>query len=115
MRTRHISSERTGVRHGEPGAEEETFAAVGKIRGLAEEAGIPTAQLAIAWLLHQPGVTSVIAGARSPEQVKTNAVAASLVLSSDVLARLAEITEPLKVRFGTNIDMWQTAARSRIR
>ncbi len=115
IRTRHISSERVGVRHGELGAEAETFAAVGKIRELAEEASMPMAQLAIAWLLHQPGVTSVIAGARSPEQVKTNAVAASLTLSSDVLARLAEITEPLKARFGTNVDMWQTEAQSRIR
>jgi len=113
IRTRHISQGRAGVRHGEPGAEEETFAAVDMIRELAEEAGIPMAQLAIAWLLHQPGVTSVIAGARNPDQVKANADAASLTLSADVLARLAEITEPLKVRFGTNVDMWEKESRIR--
>ncbi|CAN5195152.1 hypothetical protein BH24ACT10_BH24ACT10_07360 [soil metagenome] len=40
--------------------------------------GLTTAQLALRWLLDQPGVTSVIPGARSPEQARGNAAAADL-------------------------------------
>ncbi len=40
--------------------------------------GMTTAQLALRWLLDQPGVTSVIPGARSPEQARANAAAADL-------------------------------------
>ncbi len=113
IRTRHMSPQRIGVRHTEPGAEEETFAAVDQIRAVAEGAGIPMAQLAIAWLLHQEGVTSVIAGARNPQQVRANAAAASVELSDDILAELDRITQPLKDHFGTNVDMWDTESRIR--
>ena len=113
VRTRHVASGRIGVRHTESGAEQETFAAVDQIRDLAEQAGMPMAQLSIAWLLHQEGVTSVIAGARNPDQVKVNAAAASITLSDDVLARLDEITQSLKAYFGTNVDLWDTESRIR--
>ena len=113
IRTRHMAPGRMGVRHTELGAEQETFAAVDQIRDLAEQAGMPMAQLSIAWLLHQEGVTSVIAGARNPDQVKVNSAAASVTLSDDVLARLEEITQPLKVHFGTNVDLWDTESRIR--
>lgn len=40
--------------------------------------GETTAQLALRWVLHQPGVTAVIPGARNPEQARANAAAAAL-------------------------------------
>ena len=54
--------------------------------------GASTVQLALRWLLDQPGVTTVIPGARNAEQVRGNAAAADLrPLSQDVRDRLAAI------------------------
>jgi aryl-alcohol dehydrogenase-like predicted oxidoreductase len=54
--------------------------------------GIPTAQLALRWILDQPGVSTVIPGARNAAQVKGNAAAAELEpLSANVLDTLRAI------------------------
>ncbi|HEY0396817.1 MAG TPA: aldo/keto reductase [Acidimicrobiia bacterium] len=48
-------------------------------------------ELAIAWLLAQRSVTSVIAGATRPEQVAANAAAATWVLSAEEAAAVAAL------------------------
>ena len=54
--------------------------------------GVPTAQLALRWILDQPGVSTVIPGARNASQVKGNAAAAELEpLAADVLDALRAI------------------------
>jgi aryl-alcohol dehydrogenase-like predicted oxidoreductase len=54
--------------------------------------GATTAQLALRWLVDQPGITTAIPGARSPEQARANAAAASLpALTSDVQTALEGI------------------------
>lgn len=60
-------------------------------RAVCDEVGAPMVQVSIAWLLAQPGVASVIAGATSPEQIAVNAGAGELRLSDDVVARISEI------------------------
>jgi myo-inositol catabolism protein IolS len=112
-RTRHFSSTRPEARHGEDGAEAETFRAVGEIRRLAEEAGIDMAAMSLRWLIEQEGVASVVAGARSADQARANAAAGDLRLADDVRARLSEITAPVKAKLGPNPDMWQTDSRLR--
>lgn len=112
-RTRHFSSSRPQTRHGEDGAEDETFTAIAEIRQIAAELGEATADVALAWLLAQEGVASVIAGARNASQASRNAKAADLELPADVVARLAALTEPVKEALGANADLW--AADSRIR
>ncbi len=58
----------------------------------AHAVGIPTARLALRWILDQPGVSTVIPGARYASQVKGNAAAAELEpLSVDVLDALRAI------------------------
>jgi len=112
-RTRHFSCNRPQARHREPGCEKETFEAVAAVRRVCEGIGRPMAEVALAWLLHQPGVTSVIAGARNPDQVRQNARAMDLRLDEDVLRDLDVATRPLKKFFGRNPDMWQTDSRYR--
>jgi myo-inositol catabolism protein IolS len=112
-RTRHFSDNRPQARHGETGRETETFAAIEEIRRIGSEIGEPMARVALAWLLHQPGVTSVIAGARTPEQIRKNAEAAELVLSSSVIKGLTEATDELKHKLGSNPDPWQSVSRFR--
>lgn len=66
-------------------------AAAREVAALTPE-GATTAQLALRWLLDQPGVTSVIPGARNPEQARGNAGAAALPpLGDDVLDALREV------------------------
>jgi diketogulonate reductase-like aldo/keto reductase len=55
---------------------------------------VSPAQVALAWLLERPAVTSVIIGARTIEQLADNLGAADLVLSDDELARLEEVSRP---------------------
>jgi len=58
----------------------------------ARAKGITAAQLALRWILDQPGVSTVIPGARNASQVKGNAAAANLEpLSVDVLDSLSDI------------------------
>jgi len=112
-RSRHFSGDRDGARHGEEGAEQETFAALGEIGRIADDIGAPMVQVAIAWLIEQPAVGSVIAGIRSPTQARTNAAAANLNLPGEVIDRLSELTEPLKQKLGPNADMWESESRIR--
>jgi myo-inositol catabolism protein IolS len=113
-RTRHFAGSRPNARHGQAGAEAETFAAVARIKEIAARAATDMSQVALAWLLAQPGVTSVVVGARNAAQAKTNAAAGDLALSADVLAELSAATDSLKHIFGPdNPDMWQVPGRMR--
>jgi myo-inositol catabolism protein IolS len=112
-RTRHFSSDRPQARHGEPGCEGETFAAIESIRHICARIQQPMVQVTLAWLLTQPGVTSVIAGARSPDQIEQTAQAAGLELPADVTGELASVTEDLKRMLGPNPDMWSLEGRFR--
>jgi len=114
-RTRHFSCKRAGVRHGEPGCEDLLFQSLARVRCVAQGLGQPTASVALAWLMAQPGVTSVIIGARNPAQLARNTAAADLQLDAAVLRELDAATQALKDHFGANADMWQSGAASRIR
>ena len=57
--------------------------ALEKIRPIADGHGATLAQLAINWVAGEPGITSAIVGARSPEQVVENAGALDFDLSAE--------------------------------
>lgn len=112
-RSRLFSKDRPQSRHSEPGCEEEVFRALFKIQKICDNIGRPMGEVALAWLLAQPGVTSVIAGARNAEQARANALAADLQLPREILDELAHVTDEIKEKMGTNVDMWQTESRIR--
>jgi 1-deoxyxylulose-5-phosphate synthase len=58
---------------------------------LCADAGVTMLQATFAWLLAQPGVSSVIAGATRPEQVEANAQAGMTVLGDDVVAAISAL------------------------
>lgn len=68
------------------------WACVDAMRPLAEARGVSVAQIAIAWLLHQPQVTSVIVGAKRPDQLADNIAATQAALSADELAQLDAVS-----------------------
>jgi 1-deoxyxylulose-5-phosphate synthase len=57
---------------------------------VAAARGVPSAQVALAWLLHRPGVTSPIVGATKSEHVDDALAAEALELSDEEMARLEE-------------------------
>lgn len=58
---------------------------------ISDELGIPLSQLSLAWLLHQPGITSTLIGASKPSQVEENVKALDITLSTDVLDAINKI------------------------
>jgi aryl-alcohol dehydrogenase-like predicted oxidoreductase len=61
---------------------------------IADQRGVSGAQVALAWLLGRPGVTSVIVGGRTEAQIKDNLGAAALKLTPDERAKLDRISQP---------------------
>lgn len=70
--------------------QEDTLKAVQGLRPIAEGAGMTLAQMAIAWVLRQPNVTSAITGATRPEQVDENVKASEKKLDKATLDAIDE-------------------------
>ncbi|HEU0334902.1 MAG TPA: aldo/keto reductase [Gaiellaceae bacterium] len=66
------------------------FPVVDRLAEVASARGVPPAQVALAWLLHRPGVTAPIVGATKLGHVEDALAAEALSLSDDELARLEE-------------------------
>jgi aryl-alcohol dehydrogenase-like predicted oxidoreductase len=63
---------------------------IGRAAEVAAERGNPTAQVALAWLLHKPGVTAPIVGATRLEHLEDALAAEQLSLTEEEIARLEE-------------------------
>jgi methylglyoxal reductase len=74
-----------------PGKFERSLAVVEALRPIAERLGVTVAQLALAWNLHQRGVTAAIAGTRDPGHARENAAAGDVNLDDVTLKELEEI------------------------
>jgi aryl-alcohol dehydrogenase-like predicted oxidoreductase len=61
---------------------------------VGEAHGVSAAQVTLAWLLRRPGVTSLVIGARTEDQLRDNLAAAELELSADEVARIEEVSRP---------------------
>jgi 1-deoxyxylulose-5-phosphate synthase len=72
----------------------EDFDVIDAVAEVASERGVPPAQLALAWLLHRPGVTAPIVGATTLAHLEDALAAAALVLSSDEISRLEQPYRP---------------------
>ncbi len=77
-----------------PVVDEETlFKVVDALDALAGETGKTVPQLALAWLLRKPTVSSLIIGARNKEQLQANLAAAEIVLTAEQVAALDAVSE----------------------
>jgi aryl-alcohol dehydrogenase-like predicted oxidoreductase len=65
---------------------------VDAMRPIASAHDVSVARIALAWLLHQPQVTSVIVGAKRPDQLADNIGATQVQLTADELARLGDVS-----------------------
>jgi aryl-alcohol dehydrogenase-like predicted oxidoreductase len=78
--------------------DDDVLARVQQLVPLAEDAGLSMAQLAIAWVLQNPNVSSAIIGASRPEQVSENVKAAGVKLDADLMKKIDEVLGDAVVR-----------------
>jgi len=80
------------------------------MKKIAEAKGCTVAQVAIAWLLHQEAVTSVIVGAKRPEQLRDNLGAVDVALDAEELAALDAVS-----RLAPEYPGWMTERQATYR
>jgi len=73
---------------------DKAFDIIDVMQKIAAAKGVTIARIALAWLLHQPVVTTVIIGAKKQEQLQDNLKAVDVKLTADELARLDTISKP---------------------
>jgi aryl-alcohol dehydrogenase-like predicted oxidoreductase len=77
--------------------EDKLYDTIEKLVSIGEAHRVSAAQVALAWLIAKPGVTSVIVGARTEEQLSDNLASASLELTPDEIDQLDEVSaQPLR-------------------
>ena len=77
---------------------DEVLSTVQRLRPLADQAGLTMAQLAIAWVLQNPNVSSAIIGASRPDQLEDNAKAAGIRLDADLLKAIDDTLDAIVER-----------------
>jgi aryl-alcohol dehydrogenase-like predicted oxidoreductase len=110
---RHFRGHRPGSRHGEAGAEKETFEALVKFREIGEELGLPMHLISLAWSIANPDVACTIVGARDKAQLLDNLKALDIVLNKDTMVTLDNVTESLMRKIGLSIDLFEHTEKSR--
>jgi aryl-alcohol dehydrogenase-like predicted oxidoreductase len=83
---------------------DDVLARVQELKPLAEQAGLTMAQLAVAWVLQNPNVSSAIVGATRPEQLVDNAKAAGVRLDDGLLKAIDEVLDPVVERDPANTE-----------
>jgi aryl-alcohol dehydrogenase-like predicted oxidoreductase len=87
-------SNEEGVGPFSPGNFERNLERVERLRSVAEGLAISVSTLALAWVIHQEGVTAAIAGSRDAEHVRSNAAAGDVTLDASTLKEIDSIFEP---------------------
>ena len=87
------SDEQLRERYNQP----EDYEVVARVAEIADERGVSQAQIALAWLLHKPGITAPIIGARKMSHLEEAAAAMEIELSQEEIARLEEPYRPHRV------------------
>lgn len=90
-----------------PVDKERAFDCVDAMRGIAATHNVSVAQVALAWVLQQPGMTSIIIGAKTLDQLKQNLAAGELRLSPEELKTLDEVS-----RLPSEYPAWMLARQS---
>jgi aryl-alcohol dehydrogenase-like predicted oxidoreductase len=92
---------------------DQTFDVVEGLQPLAQEKGCPLSQLALAWCVQQPGVTSPIIGPRTMEQLKDNLTALEVTITAEDKAKIDALVPPgrmvspfYEAEFGPHLYRW---------
>lgn len=88
----------------------QAYPVIDSMRTIADDRGCSVARIALAWLLHQPQVSSIIIGAKRPEQLDDNIAAIDIILSAEELATLDEVS-----RLPLEYPAWMLARQGEVR
>jgi aryl-alcohol dehydrogenase-like predicted oxidoreductase len=80
--------------YGRRSVEERTWVVIDALQAVADDHEVPVSRVALAWLQSRPGMTSVILGARTVEQLSDNLAAGDLTLTADQLQLLDTASAP---------------------
>ena len=86
----------------------EVLEKVQELQPIAKEAGLSMAALAVAWVLQNSNVSAAIVGASKPEQLVDNATASGVKLTTEILARIDEVLEPVIERDPGKVESFLT-------
>jgi aryl-alcohol dehydrogenase-like predicted oxidoreductase len=115
-RTRHFDSRRTvHTRHGLPGAEAETNAALAAIRAISKTHGMTMPEVALKWTMARPGIACSLCGSRSVAKLRQNLKAAEELLAPEIIEELDIATLPLLQKLGPSFDYYESPANDRTR
>jgi aryl-alcohol dehydrogenase-like predicted oxidoreductase len=92
------TDEKSGANFVSAWLRDDVLTAVQKLRPIADGVGLTMAQLAVAWVLQNPNVSSAIVGATRPEQLRDNVKASGVKLDADTMKAIDEITDPVATR-----------------
>jgi len=113
LRTRHFGSTREGSRHGEPGIEAETLAALLAIARIARHANRPVAEVALGWSVANADLGCTLVGCRNVAQLEENLQALSRPLAPEIKRDLDRVTAEVMQRLGGRIDYFQSEQETR--
>jgi aryl-alcohol dehydrogenase-like predicted oxidoreductase len=85
------------------------YSVIDALKNMAEQKNATVAQLAIAWLLHQPSVTSVLLGTKKIEQLNDNLGAVDVTLSDEDLRALNQVSQLPTEYPGWMLSLWSQA------
>ena len=112
-RSRLFNGNRPLATHGEEGIEAETFDAISELISLADEMGEHPAKISLAWVRSRPGITALLVGARSPQELDLNIPAFEYSLPASKVDQLSSVTDVVKHKLGSSADMWNADNRMR--
>jgi aryl-alcohol dehydrogenase-like predicted oxidoreductase len=74
------------------------LAAVARLNPIASDLGLTMTQLALAWVLRRPEVSSAIVGASRPEQIAASVAASGVTLPDEALVRMDDVLSAVVLR-----------------
>ncbi len=77
-----------------------------RLRRIATELGVTPAQLALRWLISQPGVTTALVGARTPEEMAEDVEIFDWPLPDDAMAAVQDVSDEIYLSLPYYFDMW---------
>jgi aryl-alcohol dehydrogenase-like predicted oxidoreductase len=93
---------------------ERAYDALDVMRGIAETHGVSVAQIALAWLLHQKVVSSVVVGAKRMDQLEDNLRAVNVSLTDEEQAAIAEVSKIPAEYPAWMIELWSQFRRTQL-
>jgi aryl-alcohol dehydrogenase-like predicted oxidoreductase len=114
LRLGRVNRGRRGAAAFPPVDYDRAYNALDVMRGIAETHGVSVAQIALAWLLRQKVVSSVLVGAKRMDQLEDNLRAVNVSLADEEQADIAEVSKIPAEYPAWMIELWSQLRRTQL-